>query len=313
MAVKRLWADKYRPKTLDEYLFQDEAHKAIIQKYIQEKSIPHLMFAGHRGTGKTALALLLKDELGIEDCDFLTLNASDDNSVEVIRTKVKNFISTFALGPFKIVFMDEADGLTVNAQEALKSMMSDGVFSENARFIMTCNRPQKIIPEIQDSRCHVFNFKSLSKDDMLTRLAEVLTAEKVKVANIEVLDTYVNMAYPDMRKLLMLAEQNTIDGTLAAEPVSKDTSIEYKLEILSLLDAGNWEAIRNIVCENVDGDEWIEVYRFMYNYLHEVDRFKDVKKWKQGIIIIADHLYKHDKCADNEINFAACAIRLTDI
>ena len=311
MSVKQIWASKYRPKIVDDYIFQDESQKNIVLNYIKDQSIPNLFFTGHRGIGKTTLALILKNALNIEDVDFLAINASDDNSVDVIRNKIKNFISTFAVGPFKIVLLDEADYLTVNAQAILRNLMEDEDYSANARFILTCNYEKKIIPELR-SRCQEFKFKSLSKDDMLGRLAEVLTFEKVKVTNLELLDKYIDLCYPDMRKLLIMAEQNNVDGKLQ-EPVNKDTSLEYKLELLDCLAQNNWERARTIVCDNVDGDQWVEVYQFLYEYLHEVGKFTDQKKWKQGIVIIADHLYRHANCADSEINFTACIIRLTEV
>ena len=309
--AKSIWAIKHRPKNIDDYIFQDEKHKTVILNYIKEGSIPNLFLSGHRGIGKTTLALILKNELGIEDVDFLSLNASDDNSVDVIRNKIKTFVSTVAVGPFKIVLLDEADYLTPNAQAILRNLMEDESYSANARFILTCNYPKKVIPELR-SRCHELNFKSLSKDDMLTRLGEVLSIEKVKVSSIELLDTYIDMCYPDMRKVLIAVEQNTVDGKLQ-EPVNTDTSLEYKLEILDHLNNGNWEAIRKVVCDNVDGDQWVEVYQFLYAYIHEIDRFSDPRKWKMGIVIIADHLFKHSSIADPEINFTACIIRLTEV
>jgi DNA polymerase III gamma/tau subunit len=130
--AKQLWSIKYRPKTLDDYIFKDDNHRALVERWVTEKNIPHIFLKGHRGTGKTSLALLLKNLLEVEDSDFLSLNASDDNNIETIRNKVKNFISTFAYGPFKIVLLDEADGLTPAAQGTLKSMMEE--FSDNARF-----------------------------------------------------------------------------------------------------------------------------------------------------------------------------------
>jgi len=312
MSLKQKWEIKYRPTNLDNFIFQDENNKNIFLGYIKDKSIPNLFFAGHRGIGKTTLAMILKNELGIEDVDFLKLNASDDNSVDVIRTKIKNFVTTFAMGPFKIVFLDEADYLTPNAQAILRAMMQDEEITSNARFILACNYPKKVIPELR-SRCHEFTFNTLSKDEMLMRLATILKNEKIKIGNIELLDKYVDIAYPDMRKLIILAEQNTMDGKLL-EPVNLDTSIEYKLEILDALAEGDWEKIRTIVCDNVDGDDWVEVYRFLYEYLNETGKFKtDTKKWKMGIVTIAEYLHRHSSIADPEINFTACILRLIEI
>src|SRR5216683_3480986 len=135
MSAKQVWAAKYRPKTIDDFIFQDESHKKIILKYIKEKSIPNLFLSGHRGIGKTSLAQVLKNELNIEDIDFLSINASDDNSVDVIRNKIKSFVTTYAVSDFKIVLLDEADWLTPNAQAILRNLMEDELCTANARFI----------------------------------------------------------------------------------------------------------------------------------------------------------------------------------
>jgi DNA polymerase III delta prime subunit len=311
MALKEQWALKYRPKTLDNYIFQSETDKNIIEGYIKQQSIPNLMLVGHRGTGKTTLAYILKTALEIDDFDFLEINASDDNSVEMVRQKLTSFVNTIPAGTFKVVFLDEADYLTLNAQAVLRNMLEDEVISQNARFIFTCNYPQKILPEIR-SRLQEFDFKTLSKDSMMLQAAEILAAEKVKVSSEELLNEFVDNAYPDMRKLIVNLQKNTIDGKLQ-KPTADGGAIEYKLEILDLLDKGDWERIRDIVCANVDGDEWLEVYRFIYDYIHEVGKFKDIKKWKQAIVIISDHLYRHQSVADAEINFTACIIRLTEV
>lgn len=309
--VNKIWAIKYRPKVIDDYIFQDDAQKDIVNKFIKEQSIPNLLLEGHRGTGKTSLALILKNALGLSDTDLLWLNASDDNSVDTIRYNVKSFASSISDGPFKLILLDEADYLSQNAQATLRNLMENEEISGNARFILTCNYVKKILPELR-SRCQEFKFKSMDRGLMLEKSAEILQAEKVKISSIELLEEFIDLAYPDFRKLIVLLEQNSVDGKLQS-PVNTDVSIAWKIEILELLNKGDWERIRNIVCENVDNDEWIEVYRFLYDHIHEIGKFSDVKKWKQAIITIGDYLYRHDKVADMEINFTACIIKLTEI
>jgi DNA polymerase III delta prime subunit len=309
--LKDLWAIKYRPKTFDSYIFQDEHQKVIIEQFVVDKSIPHLMLIGHRGTGKTSLAFVLKNLLGVDDYDFMHLNASHDNSVDTIRHKVTTFASTIPAGDFKIVLLDEADWLTAAAQATLRGILEDEDMVKNVRFIFTCNHPQKIIPEIH-SRCQDFKFKTMDKEQMLGIAAEILISEHVKVGSEELLQKYVDLASPDLRKLINLLQKNTVGGKLQ-EPATNDASMEYQLELLDLIDSGNWERARELVCENVEGDDWMEVYRFIYDYIHEVGRFKEVKKWKQAIVIIADHLYRHATVGDAEINFTACIIRLTEV
>ncbi|QDJ96417.1 sliding clamp loader subunit [Xanthomonas phage Xoo-sp13] len=310
--AKQLWSIKYRPKTLDEYIFKDEAHRQLIERWVEDKSIPNVLLKGHRGTGKTSLALLLKSLLEVDDVDFLKLNASDDNNIETVRTKVKNFISTMAMGDIKIVLLDEADGLTPNAQGTLKSMMEE--YSDNARFVLTCNKPQKLIPELSDSRTQVIEYKSMDKDQMLERAAVVLSKEKVK-ANLDDVEAYVDACYPDFRKVLETLDKNSFDGRLKPfEEASDDESADFELKIVEMIEGDNYKGIREAVSSVVSDDEWDEVYRFLYENLHELGKFKgDHDKWSQGVVIIGDHLFRHSQVADPEINAAAMFIRLGNV
>lgn len=309
--MKELWSLKYRPKTLDEYIFKDESHRQLIERWVKEKSIPHILLKGHRGTGKTSLALLLKDLLGIEDMDWLKFNASDERGVDTIRTKVKNFVSTFALGDFKIVFMDEADGLTPDAQKTLKSMMEE--YADNARFIMTCNNPNKIIPELSDSRTQVIEYKSLDKDAMTERAAIILSKEKVKTS-IENLEKYVDGCYPDFRKLVETLDKNSRNGVLLDYDEASQEINEWELVLVQMIEGNSYTSIREAMSAVTSDDEWEQVYRFMYDNLHELGKFKgDFDKWSQGIIIIGDHLFRHSQVADPEINAAAMFLRLGNV
>lgn len=309
--MKELWSLKYRPKTLDEYIFKDESHRQLIERWVKEKSIPHILLKGHRGTGKTSLALLLKDLLGIEDMDWLKFNASDERGVDTIRTKVKNFVSTFALGDFKIVFMDEADGLTPDAQKTLKSMMEE--YADNARFIMTCNNPNKIIPELSDSRTQVIEYKSLDKDAMTERAAIILSKEKVKTS-IENLEKYVDGCYPDFRKLVETLDKNSRNGVLLDYDEASQEINEWELVLVQMIEGNSYTSIREAMSAVTSDDEWEQVYRFLYDNLHELGKFKgDFDKWSQGIIIIGDHLFRHSQVADPEINAAAMFLRLGNV
>ncbi len=311
--VNVVWPIKYRPSSLENYIFQDGNAKIIIEKFIKEKDIPHLMLYGHRGTGKTTMAYILKNALEIEDRDFLVINASKDNSVDTIRSTVTSFISTHALGEFKIILFDEAEYITPNAQAILRNLMENEDYYKNCRFIFTFNNAAKIIPELK-SRCQEFYFNKLDRDTVLEYSARILQKEKVKVTSIELLEKYIDLTYPDFRKLLNLLQQNVVDGKLQDPQDSiTDSSVEYKVQIVELFEAGKWQAIRDVVCKNVDGDEWVELYKFFYNYLNEIGKFKDLVKWKSGIIIIADYLYRNALVADQEINFIACMIRLSEV
>jgi DNA polymerase III delta prime subunit len=306
--AKQLWSIKYRPKTLDDYIFKDDNHRALVERWVTEKNIPHIFLKGHRGTGKTSLALLLKNLLEVEDSDFLSLNASDDNNIETIRNKVKNFISTFAYGPFKIVLLDEADGLTPAAQGTLKSMMEE--FSDNARFILTCNKPNKVIPELH-SRCQSLEYKALDKDQMLERAAAILKKEKVKAGSIENLEAYIESCYPDFRRVIETLDQNSIDGHLLPFDEREEDIADWQMKLVEMIEGDNFAGLREALSAVTSDDEWDEVYRFLYDNLHELGKFKgDFDRWSQGVVIIGDHLFRHSQVADPEINAAAMMIRL---
>lgn len=308
--AKKLWSEKYRPTTLDDYIFKNDAHRELIEKWVADKSIPHLFLKGHRGSGKTTLALLLKELLGVEDTDFMTINASDDNNVETIRNKVSNFVSTFAMGDFKIVFLDEADRLTPAAQDTLKALMMD--YADNARFILACNKPQKIIPELK-SRMQEIEYKALDKDQMLERAAIILHSEKVK-ADLTEVEKYVEAFYPDMRKVIETLDQNSKNGKLTAFDEMESVEADWEIEVVSMMETDNYNGVRELMSAIVSDDEWEDVYRFVYDHLHELGKFKgDHDKWRAGIVIIANYLYRHATVADPEINAAAMFIQLGEV
>ncbi len=305
--ARQLWSIKYRPKTLDDYIFKNPEHRELVERWVTEQSIPHIFLKGHRGTGKTSLAFLLKDLLNIEDSDFLMLNASDENSVDTIRNKVKNFVSTSSYGDFKIVVLDEADYLTANGQAVLRSMMEE--YSDNARFILTCNKPAKVIPELK-SRCQELEYKSLDKDQMLERAAIILHTEKVK-ASVEDLEAYINASYPDFRKVIESLDQNSKDGVLTPFESSDDEIADYQLKIVEMIEGDTYSHVREAMSAVVSDDEWDEVYRFLYDNIHELGKFKgDSDRWSQAIVIIGDHVFRHTQVADPEINAAAMFLRL---
>lgn len=312
--LNKLWVEKYRPKKIDDYVFQNKSHEERFTKFIAEQSIPHLLLKGHRGTGKTTLAFILKNELGIADGDFKVLNASDENSVEVIRNSVKAFAQTMPLGNFKIVLLDEADALTSktsgsSAQEALKRIMEE--YSDTVRFILTCNKPHKIIPEIK-SRCQEFSFNEFSKADMKVHAFHILKKEGIKNIKAEIIEAYVDECYPDMRKLLQNMEGNIIDGELV-ESMDVDDTARLMINVVEQLTKGKWMEVRESIIQNVNGDEWDDIYKFLYDNIDQIDGFDDIMNWKMAIIIIADHVRFHQQVADPEINFSACMVKLSGI
>ena len=309
-----LWCEKYRPQTFDEYVFHDENHRASFEKMIEHKTIPQLLLSGVQGSGKTTIAQIIIRELikanVIEDIDVLTLNASDENSVDVMRDKIKNFISTFPSGQFKIVHLEEADYISLSGQAILRKFMEESPYVDVARFILTCNYENKIIPPIK-SRSQHFRFKAADRVDVTEFIAKILFQEKVRF-DIDLLDKYVTVGYPDIRKIINLIQQNSIVEQL--RPLkSENEAGDYKFALLELIERDKWLKARKLACENVSSEEWEDVYRFLYENLHKAAKFEAQEKWEAGIVTIADHLYKHGIVADPEINAAAMFIKLSQI
>ena len=303
-----LWTEAYRPQTLDTYLFHDNAQRASIERMVADKTIPHLLLSGIQGSGKTTLAKVLINELDIDEMDVLILNASDENSVDVMRDKIKSFISTIAMGTFKVVLLDEADYISHAGQAVLRNMME--TYNEQARFILTCNYENKIIPQIK-SRSQQFKFSKGDPDEITEFVAKILISEKVKF-NLDLLDKYVAVGYPDIRKIINLLQQNSNNGVLQS-PQSDSDSSDYKFKLLDLLSKDGWWEARKVVCDNVIDGEWEDLYRFLYENLKDAPKFATASKWEQGIVIIAEHLYRHAHIADPEINAAAMFINLDKI
>lgn len=304
-----LWVEKYRPTQLDQYIFHDPSHRQAFERMVNDHSIPHLLLSGIQGTGKTSVGQVLTNELDLDPTDVLIINASDENSVDTIREKIKSFVSTFALSDFKIVQLEEADYISPNGQAILRRLMEE--FHETARFILTCNYENKIIPAIR-SRCQHFRFKAHDRNDITERIAEILLQENVKFS-IELLDKYVSVGYPDIRKIINLVQQNTVDGKLQQIQAQSEGD-DYKFQLLDLLEQDNWVEARKLACSQVpSAEEWESVYRFLYENLQKVPRFKNNDKWEMGITIIAEHLYKNALVADPEINACAMFIRLGQI
>lgn len=303
--IKKLWCEKYRPTKLSEYVFRDINQKNQVESWIKEKYIPHLLFSGSPGVGKTTLAKVLINELEIDDFDVLELNASRENSVDIIRDKIVNFVESIPFGQFKIVLLDEADYLTPNAQAILRGVME--TYSNYSRFILTCNYPNRIIPAIH-SRCQGFNVEKTDKTEFIARVATILVEENVEF-DLDVLDTFVKATYPDLRKCINYLQQNVLNNTLLI-PNSIDQGIDdYKIKMVELFKNGLIKDARKLLCENAKPEEMEDIYRWMYK---NIDLFGDTEDKKDSaILIIKDGLVDHTICADAELNLAATLIKLS--
>ena len=204
-----LWVEKYRPSTLDSYIGNQHL-RSKVKVYIESGDLPHLLLYGRAGTGKTTLAKLLVNNI---DCDYLYINASDENSVDVVREKVKNFASTLGFADMKVIILDECDYITPNAQAALRNLME--TFSKSCRFILTCNYVERIIDPIQ-SRCQSFQIIPPDRKEVAVHLNNILTKESV-TSDIEDIVTIVNSGFPDLRRVINAAQRQVVDGKLVID------------------------------------------------------------------------------------------------
>lgn len=299
--MKELWVEKYRPKTVDGYVFRDEAQRAQVNTWIKDQTIPHLLFSGNAGIGKTTLAKLLFNELDINPLDILEINASRTNSVDDVRDKIVNFVQMIPFGNFKVVLLDEADYLSPNAQAALRGVMEE--YHSTARFILTCNYPNRIIPALH-SRCQGFHIATIDQTEFTARVAEILITEGV-TPDLDTLDTYVKATYPDLRKCINMVQMNSVDGVLV-KPQQGDTGeADYKLQMVELFKAGKITEARKLVCAQARPEEMEEIYRWLYD---NIDLFGE--KDEEAIIIIKNGLVNHTLVSDPEINLAATLISL---
>jgi len=306
--MKELWVEKYRPKTVDGYVFVDDAQREQVEQWIQDKSIPHLLLSGPAGTGKTTLAKLLINQLGVDEYDVMYANGSKEGRVIAWVDKLISFCQTMPFGELKIVLVDEADYLGVNTvQPALRNLMED--YSQTVRFILTCNYPSKIIPPLH-SRCQGFHIAKTDHTEFTARAATVLVTEGVEF-DLDVLDTYVKATYPDLRKCLNLLQPNSQSGHLIP-PKAADKGIgDWRLECVDLFKQGRIREARTLMCQSSTPEEANEIFTWMYNNL---DLFgKSPEQQDQAIVIIRDGIAKIPLVADQEINLSATLIELGNI
>ena len=304
--MKELWVEKYRPKTVDGYVFRDDAQKKQVTSWIKDKTIPHLLFSGNAGIGKTTLAKLLFNELDINDLDILEINASRTNSVDDVRNKIVNFVQMIPFGDFKVVLLDEADYLSPGAQAALRGVMEE--YHTTARFILTCNYPNRIIPAIH-SRCQGFHIAKIDQTEFTARVAEILITEGV-VPDLDILDTYVKATYPDLRKCINMVQMNVQEGSLLRPNEGDAGTTDWKLEMVELFKKGKINDARKLLCGAVRPEEMEEIYRWLYD---NIELFGSEEQQDTAVLTIKQGLVDHALVADAEINLAATLIRLARI
>jgi DNA polymerase III delta prime subunit len=306
--MKQLWVEQYRPSTIDGYVFVDDNQRQQVESWIKDGSIPHLLFSGGPGTGKTTLAKMLINELGVDEYDVMFANGSKEARKVEWVDKLISFCQTMPYGKFKVVLIDEADYMNPNSvQPALRNLMED--YSHSVRFILTCNYPNKILPPIH-SRCQQLHIPKTDHTEFTARAATVLVSEAVEF-DIDTLDSYVRATYPDLRKCIQLLQQNSVTGQLAAPGTSDRSAGDWKLDCVQLFKDGKLREARTLLCQQATPEEADDIFRWMYDNLDLWST--DIHKQDQAIIIIRNGLVNIPLVADQEINLSATLCELCQL
>jgi DNA polymerase III delta prime subunit len=299
-----LWVEKYRPSKLEDYV-GNEHLKSKVAGYIESGDIPHLLLYGKAGTGKTTLAKLIVNSV---DCDYMIINASDENNVDTVRNKVKNFASTIGFRQSKIIILDEFDYMTPNAQAILRNLME--TFSKHCRFILTCNYVEKVIEPIQ-SRCQTFQIVPPTKKDVAVQISKILQSEGVKF-EIKDLVPIIDSAYPDIRKIINTCQLNSIKGELKLD-VQNLLENDYKTKIIDILKSkddkrNKYMKLRQTLIDSRATD-FTELYTLLYDKVEEYAEGKTANV----ILEISDGQRNAFLSIDKEIPTAATLIKILNI
>ena len=298
-----LWVEKYRPNNLDTYI-GNEHLKDKVSVYLESGDLPHLLLYGKAGTGKTTLAKILVNNI---ECDYLYINASDENNVDTVRNKVKNFASTMGFKDYKIIILDECDYITPNAPAALRNLME--TFSKHCRFILTCNFVERIIDPIQ-SRCQSFQIIPPSKKEVAKHIHNILLQENV-MSDMKDLKVLIDSGYPDIRRVINAAQRNVVKGKLKLDTTSIIQN-DYKLKLLKILKTQDkktaFKDIRQLLLDNKITD-FADLFRLLYD---------EVDDWGKGhvaecILVIARYELSDTQVVDKEINAMAMLIELLGV
>jgi len=298
-----LWVEKYRPTSLDTYI-GNEHLKSKVSVYLESGDLPHLLLYGKAGTGKTTLAKILVNNI---ECDYMYINASDENSVDTVRTKVRGFASTMGFKDYKIIILDECDYITPNAQAALRNLME--TFSKHCRFILTCNFVERIIDPIQ-SRCQSFQVIPPSKKEVAIHMTNILKEEGV-VSKMDDIAGLVNAGYPDIRRVINSCQRQVVDGMLVVDKQSLVES-DYKMKLMEIIKKESkkdaFKSVRKLLADSQVTD-FAELYKLMYD---EVDSY-GTGHIAECILIIAKYQLSDSQVVDKEINAMAMIIELLGV
>lgn len=305
MAIRKLWVETYRPKTLNEYVFQDEQQRSKIEQMLAEGSIPHLLFCGVQGSGKTALARIIIDALGVDSVDLLEVNASNKTGVDFVREEIINFAETMPMGKLKIVHLEEFDYMSQAAQAMLRDVLGNDYGT--CRFICTCNYENRIIPALK-SRMQVMHFKAPDMEQVLISMIDILDREGV-AHEPDTVFTYISQAYPDIRKVINNLELNTVDKRLRS-PKETGADADYKFKVLELLAEADFRGLYELVLKQVPQEEVESLYEYLWQNLKLIPACKDVNLYERAVIVIQDGVKAHATAAFPHITFQATCIKL---
>ena len=299
-----LWVEKYRPRQLKDYVGNDHL-KQKVSDYLESGDVPHLLFFGRAGTGKTTLAKLIVNSI---DCDHIIINASDENNVDTVRTKVKGFASTVGFKDLKVVILDEFDYMTPNAQAILRNLME--TFSKHCRFILTCNYVEKIIDPIQ-SRCQTFQIVPPSKKEVAVQISKILGSEGIKFEPKELVPI-IDSSYPDIRKVINTCQLNSSNGNLKVDTQNILDS-DIKVKVLDLLKSKDDKRNKYMKIRQAIADSRIQDFTELYSFLYEkVGEYADGNT-SNVIITLSEGQYKDALVIDKEITFMASIIQILNI
>ena len=299
MKQHTLWIEKYRSENLEQYIGND-AVKSRISDCIDKNDIPHFLFAGTAGTGKTTLAKLIVKNI---KCDYLYINASDENGIDVIRDKVKGFASTSTFQPLKVVILDESDFLTQPAQAALRNLIEE--YSITTRFVLTCNYIERLIEPLQ-SRCEIHILKTPTKSDVARHICtNILDVESIKYEVSDVV-SIIKEYYPDVRSIIKVLQQNVRDSKLSITTLDVNWTKQL-IQILKKRDKDAWYQVRQLVAD-AQVDDFQVAYKYMFEQLPEFSYGHDAEL----SVVLDEHIWRAGVVPDKEINFAASIAKILE-
>ena len=299
-----LWVEAYRPTVLENYV-GNEHLKEKVSGYLESGEIPHLLLFGKAGTGKTTLSKLIVKSL---DCDYMVINASDENNVETVRNKVKGFASSMGFKKYKIIILDEFDYMTPNAQAILRNLME--TFSKHCRFILTCNYVEKVIDPIQ-SRCQTFQIVPPSKKEVAVQISKILESENIDFEPKDLVPI-IDSGYPDIRKIINTCQLNSVKGNLKVDTQNLLDN-DYKMKVLEILKSSDDKRNRYMNMRQTIIDSKVTDFTDLFSLLYDkVDEYAP-KNTANIIIALSQGQQQHFQSIDKEIPMAATLIEILNL